>query len=71
MEDTSDIHIVSLMYKLKTSSKDSDDLPIDFDRSRNKRRNELAQNKNIKGNNHFRIMLKDIVGFADCQVEAT
>ena len=34
LEEISHAHIVSLMHKLLTSSKDSDDLSIGFDRSR-------------------------------------
>ena len=34
LEDISHAHIVSLMLKPKTSSKDSDDLSIEFDRDR-------------------------------------
>ena len=49
LEDISHAHIVSLIYKLITSSKDSIDLSKGFDNSRNRRRDELALNKNIKG----------------------
>ena len=42
-------HIVSLMYKLLTSSRGSDDLSIAFDRSRDTRRVEFTNNKKIKG----------------------
>ena len=59
------------MYKLKTSSKVSDDLSIDFDRSRNRRRDELTPNKIIKGKYHLKIMLMDVFGFAECQEKAT
>ena len=41
LEEISHSHIVSLMYKLLTSSRDSDDLSIGFDCSRGKRKNEL------------------------------
>ena len=71
LEDISHAHIVSLMYKLITSSKDSDDLSIGFARSRNRRRDELALNKNIKGKYHLKILLKDIFGFAEHQQKAT
>ena len=71
LEDIRHSHIVSLMYKLITSSKDSDDLSIGFDRSRNRRRDELALNINIKGKYHLEILLKDVFGFADCQEKAT
>ena len=50
------------MYKLLTSSKDSDDLSIGFDRNRGRRKNELTNNKTIKGIYHIRIYLKDIFG---------
>ena len=58
LEDISHAHLVSLMYKLITSSKDSNDLSIGFDNNRNRRRDELALNKNIKGKYHMKIMLK-------------
>ena len=67
LEDNSHAHLVSLMYKLITSSKDSNDLSIGFDHSRNRRRDELALNKNIKGKYHVKIMLKDVFGFAEHQ----
>ena len=59
------------MYKLITSSKDSNDLSVGFDNSRNRRRDELAFNKNIKGKYHVKIMLKDVFGFAEHQEKAT
>ena len=71
LEEVSHAHIVSLMYKLLTSSKDSDDLSIGFDRNRDKRKRELTNNKDIKGKNHIRIYLKDIFGFAEHQEKAT
>ena len=40
VEDISHAHLVSLMYKLITSSQDSNDLSIGFDNSRNRRRDE-------------------------------
>ena len=51
------------MYKLISSAKYTDDLSIVFDRDRNKRQRELPNNKNIKGNYHVRIMLRDVFGF--------
>ena len=69
LEDISHAHLVSLMYKLITSSKDSNDFFIGFDNSRN-RRDELALNKNIKGKCHLKIMLKDVFGFAEHQEKA-
>ena len=71
LEDISHAHLVSLMYKLITSSKDGNDISIGFDNSRNRRRDELALNKNIKGKYHVKIMLKDIFGYAEHQEKAT
>ena len=48
LEDISHAHLVSLMYKLITSSKDSNDLSIGFDHSRNRRKDELALKKKYK-----------------------
>ena len=71
LEDISNAHLVSLMYKLITSSKDSNDLSIGFDYSRNRRRDELALNKNIKGKYHVKILLKVVFGIAEHQEKAT
>ena len=71
LEDISHAHLVSLMYKLITSSKDSNDLSIGFDLSHNRRRDELALIKNIKGKYHVKIMLKDVFGYAEHQEKAT
>ena len=65
LEVISHAYLVSLIYKKITSSKDSNDLSIGFDRSRNRRKYELAQTKNVKGKYHLRIMLKDVFGFAE------
>ena len=59
------------MYKLLTSSRDSDDLSIGFDRDRKRRKRELTNNKNIKGKYHLRNYLKGIFGFAEHQEKAT
>ena len=71
LEEISHAHIVSLMYKLLTSSKDSDDLSIGFDRNRGRRKNELTNNKNIKGKYHIRIYLRGIFGYAEYQEKGT
>ena len=71
LEDISHSHIVSLIYKLITSVKDGDDLSIDSDRNLNRRKEELALNKNVKCNYHLRIMLMDVFGFAEYQEKAT
>ena len=66
LEDISPTHIVSLMYKLISSAKDAY-LSFGFDRSRDRRKQELTHNKNVKGKYHLRIMLKDVFGFAEHQ----
>ena len=71
LEEISHAHIVSLMYKLLTSSRDSDDLSIGFDRNRGRRKNELSNNKNIKGKYHIRIYQKDIFGSAEHREKGT
>ena len=60
LEEISHAHIVSLMYKLVTSYKDNDDLSFGFHRDRERKKNELTNNKIIKGKYHIRIYLKDI-----------
>ena len=71
LQNIDQAHIVSLLYKLLTSSKGSDDLSIGFDRDRTRRRNELTNNKNIKGECHVRVCLKDIFGYAEYQQKGT
>ena len=64
LENIDHAHIVSLNYKLLSSSRDTDDLSIGFDRSRDKKKEELLKNKTQKGKFHLRIYLKDVFGFA-------
>ena len=71
LEKTDHAHIVSLIYKLLSSSRDSDDLSIGFDRSRDKRKRELLNNKTQKRKFHLRIYLKDVFGFAENQQTGT
>ena len=71
LEDISHSHIVSLMYKLITSSKDSNDLSIGFDRSRNRKKDKLTHNNNVKVKYHLRMMLKEVFRFAEHQEKAT
>ena len=59
LEEITHTHFISLVYKLVTSSKDSDDLSICFDRNRGRRKNELSNNKNIKGKYQTRIYPKE------------
>ena len=71
LENIDHAHIVSLMYKLLTSSKGSDDLSIGFDRDRGRRQREMTNNKSQKGKYHVRIYLKDVFGYAECQQKGT
>ena len=71
LENIDHAHIVSLMYKLLSSSRDSDDLSIGFHRNRDKRKEELLNNKSQKGKFHLRIYLKDVFGFAEYQQTGT
>ena len=71
LENIDHAHIVSLMYKLLTSIKGSDDLSIGFDRDRNRRQRELTNNKTQRGKYHVRIYLKDVFGFAEYEQKAT
>ena len=59
------------MYKLVTSNKDSEDLSIGFDRSRDRRKRELTNNKTKNGKSHIRSYLKDIFEFAEYQEKGT
>ena len=71
IEEICHAHIVSLMYRLLTSSKDSDDMSIGFGRNRGRRKSELSNNKSVKGKNQFRIYLKDNFGFDEHQEKGT
>ena len=71
LEDISHAHTVSLRYKRLTSSKISDDLSVDFDRSRNRSRDELTNKRNVKVKYHPKLLLKDVSRFAEHQEKAT
>ena len=71
LEVVNHAHVVSLMYKLITSSKGSYDLSIGFDRSTGRRRDEMTNNKNVNGKFHLRILLKDVFGFAEHRGKTT
>ena len=65
LEDITHCHMVSLMYKLTTSAKESYVLLFVLDPNSDRRKLELTNNKKIKGKNHFLSMLKDSFGFAE------
>ena len=56
LKDINLADIVCLMYTLKTTAKDSDELSIGFDRDRVRRQRELTNNRDIKGKNRVRIL---------------
>ena len=66
-EETDNAHVVCLMYKLISSSRDSDDLSIGFHRSIEAQEKALTNNKKTQGNYHVRNCLKDIFGSAEHQ----
>ena len=71
IENISHAHIVSLMYKLITSARGSDLLPVGFERDRGSRQRELTNNKKMKRQYHMTIMLKGKFGFAEHQLKGT
>ena len=71
LEDISHAHIVSFMYKLITSAKDTNALSICFDKNRGRRQRELTNNKTQKRNYHLRTYSKNVFGFSDYQLKGT
>ena len=67
LEKVENLHTVSLMHKLLSSSHDTYDIIYGFDSSIPRRREELTNNKEAgeKGTFYNRIRLIDIFGFAD------
>ena len=57
VEDIGHAYIVSLLYELITSARDTDDLSFGFDRSRDRRQQDLTKNKTQKGIFHLGIYL--------------
>ena len=71
IEEIDNAHVVCLMHKLISSSRDSDVLSIGFHRSIEARERELSNKKSTKGNYHVRNYLKDIFGFAEHEDNCT
>ena len=65
LEKVDNLHLLSLMYKLLTSTKSTSQLMYGFEEDTTIRRQELTNNKNEKGTFFVRIKLKDLFGFAD------
>ena len=65
LEKVDNLHLISLMYKLLTSTSQTSQLLYGFEEILSVRRQELTNNKNEKGTFFVRIKLKDLFGFAD------
>ena len=59
------------MWKLKTSAEETDYWSTGFDRDRNRRKQELTNNKNNNGTFYVRIMLKDALDIVEYQEETS
>ena len=65
LEKVDNLHPISLLIKLSTSTQQTSQLMYGFEESTAIRRQELTNNKNEKGTFFVRIILKDLFGFAD------
>ena len=65
LEKVDNLHPISLMIKLLTSTSQTSQLLYGFEESTTIRRQELTNNKNEKGTFFVRIKLKDLFGFVD------
>ena len=68
LNELDNAHVICLMHKLISSSRNSDDLSIGFHRSNVAREREVTNNITTKGIYHVRIYLKDIFGFAEHKI---
>ena len=71
LKDISYSHILPLMHKSIASAKSSDNWSIGFDRSRDRRQQELTNNENIEGKLQVRVMLMDTFALQEHQEKAT
>ena len=65
LEKVDNLHTISLMWKLLTSTQGTSELMYGFEESEATRRLELTNNKTEKGTFFVRIKLCDLFGFAD------
>ena len=65
LEKVDNLHPISLMIKLLTSTQQTSQVMYGFEESSTIRRQELTNNKTEKGTFFVRIKLKDLFGFAD------
>ena len=66
-EEIDKAHLICLLHKLISSSRDSNDFSVGFHRSNGFRERELTNNKTTEGNYLVRIYLKDVFGFPENQ----
>ena len=71
LQEISHVHIAFSMYKLSTSRRESDVFSIGINRSRDRRKRDLTNNKTQNRKFQLRIYLKDIFGFAEHHETAT
>ena len=71
IEEIDNSHVICSTYNLISSSRDSDDLSIGFQKNIDARERELTNNKGTNGNCQVRIFLKDVFGFAEYQDSCT
>ena len=64
IKEIDNFHVICLMCKLKSISRDSDDLSLGFHRIIGVRERKLTNKKTTQGNYHVRIYLKDFFGYA-------
>ena len=64
-EETDNAHVIRSMYKIISSSRDSNDLSIGFHRSNEAQEIELTDNKTTRGIYLFRTFSKDNFDFAE------
>ena len=67
LEEISQTHFASLMYKLITCAKDCDDFSISFDGKRIRRRGEVTRNQTTKREYLVKNLLEDAFGFVEHQ----
>ena len=71
IEEIDKAHVICLMHKLISSSRNTDDLSNSFRRSIEARERELTNIKRTKGNYYVRIYLKGVFGFSEHQDNCT
>ena len=71
IKEIDNAHVVCLMQKLTSSSRDSDYLSTGFHKSNEIRERKLTNIKQTKGNYHLRNYLNDVFNFTEHQVNCS